>query len=97
MEGLTITFGQRNWKFVVEYGVKWYANLDLEKIPNIFNIRETIKDFLFKESIFSKVWNFFKSKVPFFKKSQNSDTMRTHRSVNIPLHKLQPQYSVASN
>lgn len=95
MEGLTISFGQRDWKFVVEYGFKWYQKIDLDNLPSVFNIKDTVKAFLTRESIFSKIkktiFN-FATKIPFFRKwenSQNQDNMRVYRSINIPITKDQ--------
>lgn len=94
MEGLTLSLGQRNWKIVVEYGFKGYQNLDLERLPNLFNIKDTIKGFLTKESIFSKIKKTIfniKTKIPFFKKWQEKQkeysNYREFKSIHIPLKK----------
>ena len=54
MKWITLTIGQRDWKFMLDYGFKWYTNLDLEKLPNIFNIRDFVKNNLIKESPYEK-------------------------------------------
>lgn len=94
MEGLTISFGQRDWKFVVEYGFKWYQKIDLDNLPSVFNIKDTVKAFLTRESIFSKIKKTifsFATKIPFFKKweNQTQNNYREYRSINIPITKEQ--------
>ena len=101
MEGLTLTIGQRNWNIVVDYGFKWFLNVDLEKIPNIFNAREFIKNNFIQETPLNRVKRYFKNfvinNIPFFKKykmkTETDYTIhrenREFRSINIPVTKTQ--------
>lgn len=91
MDWLTLTLWQRDWKIVIEYWFKWYSFINLEKIPNFFNLRDLAKSYLIKETITTKFSNFManlKTKIPFFKKSNSEKEMsRPFRSINIPFQK----------
>jgi hypothetical protein len=93
MEWLTLTIGQRNGKLVLDYGFKGYTNINIEKIPNIFNVRSILQTIFVEEKMTTKISRLVKDLVkkitPFFqtewKEESEKEYTRKHRSINIPV------------